>query len=308
MNSISSISSITSNNSTSSSSSSSSTAVAPIDTHPTTPNTPTAPDEIARRFGGTARLLGNTGLNRLQTAHVVVVGIGGVGSWAAECLARSGVGQLTLIDLDVIAASNVNRQIHAQDNTFGLDKVRVMAARIASYAPQCQVNIIDDWITPDNVAQLIPSTASVVLDCIDQVLAKTALTVLCQTQGIALIVCGAAGGKTDLNQLHIADLAHVSHDPLLASMRTRLRKQHGFAPAPKRPKDAVKRMGVHCVYVAQAVAKPILATQTTNESTGTEHTAPQGLNCAGYGSMMHMTASMGLRAAAWALEHINRIL
>jgi tRNA threonylcarbamoyladenosine dehydratase len=267
----------------------------------------TRTDEEVRRFGGTARLLGDTGLTRLQKTHVVVIGIGGVGSWAAECLARSGVGQLTLIDLDVIAPSNVNRQIHAQDTTFGMDKVHVMAQRINSYAPACQVNTVDDWITPDNVASLVPLDACVVLDCIDQVLAKTALAVICQARGQALIVCGAAGGKTDLSQLQIADLAHVSHDPLLASLRTRLRKQHGFAPAPERQKEGIKRMGICCVYVAQSVAKPISTpklSRLTNEAI-CELTAPQGLNCAGYGSMMHMTASMGLRAASWALEHIT---
>lgn len=251
----------------------------------------------ARRFGGTSRLWGDAGLNALQTSHAVVIGIGGVGSWAAECLARSGVGHLTLIDLDVIAESNVNRQIHAQDSTFGANKVDIMAQRIASYAPHCSITVIDEWITPENVTSLVPASAGVVLDCIDQVAAKTALTVLCKMRGQPLIVCGAAGGKTDLSKLAIADVAHVTHDPLLASLRTRLRKDHGFAQAPKKNSDKTKAMGVACVYVSQAVARPV----NGNE----EGTAPQGLNCAGYGSMMHMTASMGLRAAGWALEHLK---
>jgi tRNA threonylcarbamoyladenosine dehydratase len=249
-----------------------------------------------RRFGGTARLWGASGLSALQGSHAVVIGIGGVGSWAAECLARSGVGHITLIDLDVIAESNVNRQIHAQDSSFGADKGAVMAQRIASYAPHCAVTVIDEWITPQNVASLVPDTAGVVLDCIDQVAAKTALSVLCQTRGQALIVCGAAGGKTDLARLAVSDLAHVTHDPLLASVRSRLRKTHGFAPAPKKHSDKTKAMGVSCVYVAQAVARPVSVSQPAS--------APQGLNCAGYGSVMHMTASMGLRAAGWAIEHL----
>jgi tRNA threonylcarbamoyladenosine dehydratase len=253
--------------------------------------------DSARRFGGTARLWGAVGLTALQSSHAVVIGIGGVGSWAAECLARSGVGHITLIDLDVIAESNVNRQIHAQDATFGANKVDVMAQRIASYAPHCSITMIDDWITPDNVASLVPANAGVVLDCIDQVAAKTALTVLCKARGQSLIVCGAAGGKTDLSKLAVADIAHATHDPLLASLRTRLRKEYGFAPAPKKNSDKTKAMGVACVYVSQAVAKPI-----TNECA--VDSAPQGLNCAGYGSMMHMTASMGLRAAGWALERL----
>ena len=265
--------------------------------------------DTARRFGGTARLWGDVGLNALQTAHAVVIGIGGVGSWAAECLARSGVGHITLIDLDVIAPSNVNRQIHAQDSTFGANKCDVMAQRIAGYAPHCMVSVIDDWITPENVARLVPASAGVVLDCIDQVAAKTALTVLCRARGQALIVCGAAGGKTDLSLLATADLAHVTHDPLLASLRTRLRKQHGFAGAPKKHTDKTKVMGVPCVFVSQAVAKPLNAggnEHAVNEPTlGKPTAAPQGLSCAGYGSMMHMTASMGLRAAGWALERLK---
>jgi tRNA A37 threonylcarbamoyladenosine dehydratase len=251
---------------------------------------------VARRFGGTARLWGDQGLHTLQTSHAVVIGIGGVGSWAAECLARSGVGHITLIDMDVIAESNVNRQIHAEDATFGADKGAVMAQRIASYAPHCTVTVIDEWITPTNVATLVPADAGVVLDCIDQVQPKTALTVLCKSREQQLIVCGAAGGKTDLSKLAVADLAHVTHDPLLASLRTRLRKEHGYAPAPKKASDKTKAMGVACVFVSQAVARPVIASEAGS--------APQGLNCAGYGSMMHMTASMGLRAAGWAIERL----
>jgi tRNA threonylcarbamoyladenosine dehydratase len=249
-----------------------------------------------RRFGGTARLWGTVGLNALQASHVVVIGIGGVGSWAAECLARSGVGHITLIDMDVIAESNVNRQIHALDATFGADKGAVMAQRIASFAPHCTLTVIDEWITPSNVSTLVPASAGVVLDSIDQVAAKTALTVLCTERNQALIVCGAAGGKTDLSKLAVADIAHVTHDPLLANLRTRLRKEHGFAPAPKKSSDKTKAMGVACVYVSQAVARPVTSSNLA--------ASPQGLNCAGYGSMMHMTASMGLRAAGWALERL----
>ena len=258
--------------------------------------------DAARRFGGTARLWGTAGLTQLQQAHVVVVGIGGVGSWAAECLARSGVGQLTLIDLDVVALSNVNRQIHAQDTTLGANKVDVMAQRIASYAPQCVVNTVDDWITPENVAALVPASAQVVIDCIDQVAAKTALTVLCGQRKQSLIVCGAAGGKTDLNLLQVADLAHVTHDPLLASLRARLRKQHGFTAAPTKQGAKTKAMGVACVFVAQAVAKPVTDAREVSAS------SLQGLSCAGYGSVMHMTASMGIRAAAQALCLIQSLL
>lgn len=259
-------------------------------------------DNRLKRFNGTFRSLGSAGLTQLQSAHVAVIGLGGVGSWAAECLARSGVGRLTLIDLDVIAESNINRQIHAQDSTIGADKITVMASRIAAYAPDCQVNTVDDWITPENVAALVPVDADIVLDCIDQVLAKVALVVLCQSRQQALMVCGAAGGKTDLSLLAITDLSKVTHDPLLASLRSRLRKQHGFTAAPIKltdKKNKLKSMNVPCVYVAQAVAKPI------TEADVCVVNALHGLNCAGYGSMMHMTASMGLSAAAWAIQRIT---
>ena len=265
-----------------------------------------------RRFGGTARLWGADALSRLQLAHVVVVGIGGVGSWAAECLARSGVGTLTLIDLDVVALSNVNRQIHATDATLGANKVDVMAQRIRSYAPDCAVHTVDDWITPANVGQLIPASADYVIDCIDQVQAKTSLAVLCGARKQPLIVCGAAGGKWDLSLLHVADLAQVTHDPLLAAMRTRLRKSHGYpaAAVSAKSKTKTKAMGLRCVFVAQAVARPLLAEANTPASANTTKAteaidstsaAPQGLSCAGYGSVMHMTASMGIRAAGLVL-------
>lgn len=236
-----------------------------------------------RRFTGTHRLYGAPRFARLQAAHVVLIGMGGVGSWAAECLARTGVGRLTLIDLDVVGESNINRQIHACDATLGADKVAVMAQRIASYAPNCQVVTVDAWITPENVAQLVPAHADVVIDCIDQVRSKTALAALCGQRLQSLLVCGAAGGKTDLSQVLVTDLAQVTHDPLLASLRSDLRKNHGFAGGVLKGKP--KAMGVRCVYIAQAVARP------------SDAAVNGGLNCAGYGSVMAVTASMGLRAA-----------
>lgn len=241
-----------------------------------------------RRFTGTQRLYGAPAFTRLQAAHVVVIGIGGVGSWAAECLARTGLGQLTLIDLDVVGESNINRQIHAADATLGANKVDVMAQRIASYAPDCAVRTVDEWITPDNAAYLVPASADCVIDCIDQVRSKAALAALCAQRGQALVICGAAGGKTDLSQLAVDDLSRVTHDPLLATLRSELRKNHGF------PSGAVKgkppKMGLRCVYIAQPVARPDDAAA-----------AQGGLNCAGYGSVMAVTATLGLRAAHEAL-------
>ena len=241
-----------------------------------------------RRFTGTQRLYGAPAFAHLQAAHIVVIGIGGVGSWAAECLARTGVGQLTLIDLDVVGESNINRQIHAADATLGANKVDVMAQRIASYAPHCAVNCVDEWITPANVAALVPASADCVIDCIDQVRSKAALAALCVVRGQALVICGAAGGKTDLSQLAVADLALVTHDPLLATLRSDLRKNHGFAggAVSTKKQGKPKKLGLRCVYIAQPVARP-----------SDDAAASGGLNCAGYGSVAAVTASMGLRAA-----------
>ena len=193
-----------------------------------------------------------------------------------------------------------------------------MAQRIRSYAPDCAVHTVDDWITPANVGQLIPASADYVIDCIDQVQAKTALAVLCGARKQPLIVCGAAGGKWDLSLLAVADLAQVTHDPLLAAMRTRLRKSHGYPAAAVSAKSKTKAMGLRCVFVAQAVAKPLgnefpagieisaeaktaVSKSEFDKEASFNAAAPQGLSCAGYGSVMHMTASMGIRAAGVVL-------
>jgi tRNA threonylcarbamoyladenosine dehydratase len=241
--------------------------------------------DLERRFGGLARLYGDAGYAALQSAHAVVVGVGGVGSWAAECLARSAVGRLTLVDLDHIAESNINRQVHALTETLGAAKVRALAARIASINPACEVACIEEFITPDNAAALMPNNASVVIDCIDQVRAKAALAAWCKSQGITLITCGAAGGKTDAARIAIKDLADATQDPLLARMRVRLRKEYGFAAAGK-------KLNVAAVYSNEPMR------------IGNDFDASAGINCAGFGSAMHVTATMGLMAAGWAINTV----
>lgn len=280
--------------------------------------------DAERRFGGMARLYGKAGAARIAAAHAVVVGIGGVGSWAAECLARSGVGRLTLIDLDHVAESNVNRQVHALTPTLGQAKVLAMRDRIAQINPACVVHCVDDFVTRENAAGLIPADASALLDCIDQVHPKVALALLARQRKLPLIMAGAAGGKTDATLLRADDLAFATHDPLLARVRGLLRKQHGFpAPDPK-AKTASKRtpkMGVRVIYSAEALRRPQAEACDVSESThpaaaeneaaalhmgaaarGIEAAAPQGLSCAGYGSAMHITASMGLMAAGALLN------
>lgn len=248
-----------------------------------------APIDFARRFGGIARLYGEQALSRLAAAHVCVIGIGGVGSWAAEALARSAVGRITLIDLDHVAESNVNRQIHAQEGTFGRAKVEVMAERILAINPQCAVATIDDFITVDNVAGLLPA-CDVVLDAIDDVRAKAALIAHCRRTATTIVTTGGAGGRTDPTRIQVADLARTVGDPLASKLRARLRREYGFA------REAGKKFGVDCVFSVEPVARP--------RDPGCEPAAPQGLNCAGYGSAMTVTAGFGLVAAARVLERL----
>ena len=255
-----------------------------------------------RRFGGLDRLYGAQASLALQQAHVAVVGIGGVGSWVAEALARSGVGTLTLIDLDHVAESNINRQVHALSDTLGQSKVAAMAVRIRGIHPGCNLILIDDFLTPENVEQLLPVQIDVVIDCTDQVAAKIAMVLQARVRKQTLIVCGGAGGKTNSLALQVGDLAEVTHDALLARVRNVLRREHRFARASDSAGKARKRipkMGVRVLWVNQPTRLPEAWQQSEGEQ------ALQGLSCAGYGSTVTVTAAMGFAAAA---EAVNTIL
>ncbi|MDR2837491.1 MAG: tRNA threonylcarbamoyladenosine dehydratase, partial [Azonexus sp.] len=180
--------------------------------------------DYQRRFGGVARLYGEAGAARLRGAHVAVVGIGGVGSWCVEALARSGIGRLTLIDLDMVAESNANRQIHALDDLWGKAKVDAMRERIAAINPECEVVCVEDWITPENVGERLADDYSVVIDAIDQARAKVAMIAHCHRRGVPIIVAGAAGGQLDPTRIKLADLSETIEDPLLAKVRAQLRR------------------------------------------------------------------------------------
>ena len=193
---------------------------------------------MARRFGGVSRLYGAAGLAKLQAAHAVVVGIGGVGSWAAEALARNAVGSITLVDLDNITESNVNRQIHALDNNFGKPKVSAMAERIHAINPACMVREIEDFVTLENVANLFDFNINVVLDCTDDVQAKIALAINSKAMQIPLIMSGSAGGRLDPTRIKVADMAYVQGDKLLAKVRNQLRRDHAFPSASQTKKSA----------------------------------------------------------------------
>jgi tRNA threonylcarbamoyladenosine dehydratase len=251
-----------------------------------------AEPDLARRFAGVARLHGAAALQRFDAAHVVVVGIGGVGSWAAEALARSAVGRLTLIDLDHIAESNTNRQIHALGDTYGQAKVQAMAARILAINPACVVDAVEDFVTPENVADRVPE-ADAVIDCIDQVEAKAALLAWCVRQGIAVVSCGAGGGRVDPTRIRCADLARATGDPLLAKLRYQLRREHGF---PRESGGRVHKFGVTAVFSDEPVQPP-----RGDDAAEAGGATTQGLACSGYGSSVTVTAPLGFAAAAQVL-------
>jgi tRNA A37 threonylcarbamoyladenosine dehydratase len=218
---------------------------------------------------------------RLRQAHVVVVGIGGVGSWAAEALARSGVARLTLIDMDHIAESNINRQIHALTSTLGQAKIEAMRARIAQIHPGCQVDVVDDFVSPENWPSLLPTKPDALIDACDQLKAKLAMTLWALREKVPFVCVGAAGGKRLAHKVDVDDLSSVTHDPLLAQLRYRLRKHHGA------PRDG-KRMHVRCVFSREAVAGPAPSCALQGDGT---------LNCHGYGSLVGVTATFGMCAA-----------
>lgn len=244
--------------------------------------------DLARRFGGLDRLYGVAGADCIRAAHVAVVGVGGVGSWAAEALARSGVGALTLIDLDHVAESNINRQVHALATTLGQAKVQAMAERIALINPHCRVTGVEEFVAPDNWPELLPEGVDAVIDACDQVKAKVAMAAWARRSGAHFIAVGAAGGKRLAHRVDVDDLARVTHDPLLAQVRYQLRKVHG---APREGKS----MQVACVFSREAVAPPDPSCALEGDGS---------LNCHGYGSVVSVTATFGQCAAGWVIDQL----
>ena len=250
--------------------------------------------DLTRRFAGVGRLYGAGALQRFSSAHVCVVGIGGVGSWAAEALARSAVGRITLIDLDMVAESNVNRQIHALGDAFGKAKTSAMAERILAINPICQVSEIEDFVSLENLDLLLGQGFDYVIDAIDQVRTKAAMIDWCTKNAVPLITAGGAGGQIDPTRIAITDLAQTIQDPLLAKVRSLLRKDYGFT------RDLKKKFGVPAVYSSEPVQHPEIGASCD------DLTPSGGLGCAGYGSSVCVTAPFGLFAAGFVLNHIAR--
>jgi tRNA A37 threonylcarbamoyladenosine dehydratase len=251
-----------------------------------------------RRFSGIARLYGQQALANFQAAHICVIGVGGVGSWVVEALARSAIGKLTLIDLDNVAESNINRQIQALTHTLGQAKVSALTERIAQINPLCDVVQVEDFITPDNVADLIqPGQFDYVVDAIDQVKAKVALLAWCRAKEIPIVTIGAAGGQIDPGKITVRDLCQTEQEPLLALVKKRLRSQHGF------PRGAKNKFGIDAVFSMESIRLPDQAC-AVDEASAAPVEAITGLNCAGFGSTMVVTATFGLHAADWVLRSL----
>lgn len=256
-----------------------------------------ASDSYNQRFGGTRRLYGHSEVDILCAAHVCVIGIGGVGSWAAEALARTGIGELTLIDMDDVCVTNINRQIHAMSGTIGQSKIEVMAERIKRINPECKVNLIDDFISPENQSEYLSRGYDYVLDAIDSVKAKASLLAYCRSNKIKVITVGGAGGQKDPTQIKVADLTKTIQDPLAKKIKDTLRYRHNF------PTNPGRKFGIECVFSTEQLKYP----QSDGSVCSTKATAegPKRMDCAsGFGAAAVVTATFGFVAVARIVEKI----
>jgi tRNA A37 threonylcarbamoyladenosine dehydratase len=245
-----------------------------------------AETDPARRFGGIIRIYGEAAFARFAASHICVIGVGGVGSWAVEALARSGIGQLTLIDLDNVAESNINRQLPALGSTVGRAKVEVLKARCLDINPACQLHTIEDFIEKENVAGLISPDFDYVVDCIDNFRVKAALAAHCRRNKIRLIMLGGAGGQKDPTRIRLSDLGKTQQDRLLARVRKELRQNYAFSTNPKR------RFEIPAVWSEEAMILP-------------ESGPACDLSCAGgIGSCMTVTASFAMVAVSHVLNKL----
>jgi tRNA A37 threonylcarbamoyladenosine dehydratase len=254
--------------------------------------------DFDRRFGGIGRLYGQAALQRFRAAHVCVVGVGGVGSWIVEALARSAIGRLTLIDLDNVAESNINRQIQALTGTIGQAKIHALAERIAQINPYCRVTQVEDFVTPDNLDEMIGAhNYDYVIDAIDSAKAKTALIAYCRQHAIPLIIIGSAGGQTDPTRIEVRDLSKTEQEPLLKKVRRRLRSDYGF------PRGEKNKFNVDAVFSMEPLKFPetgeVCSVDGDDRGAGVT-----GLNCAGFGSSMVVTATFGMVAAGHLLRKL----
>lgn len=256
--------------------------------------------DLNHRFGGIARLYGQAGLGRFFKARVAVIGIGGVGSWAVEALARSGIGHLTLVDLDEICVTNVNRQLHAMDGQIGRQKADAMAERARAIHPGCEVTVIQAFFNEKTSATILEPGFDALLDAIDTTRHKSLLLAECHRRGIFAVTCGGAGGRRDPTRIRVADLAYSGKDPLLLQVRRSLRNDHGF---PKiQQQEIPPPFGIDAVFSDES---PVYAQCDGSVSGKRPEQTVQRLNCAsGLGTATHLTACFGLIAAGRVLERL----
>jgi tRNA A37 threonylcarbamoyladenosine dehydratase len=257
------------------------------------------------RFGGIARLYGVDALEKFTKAHAAVVGIGGVGSWTVEALARSGVGKITMVDLDEICVTNINRQLHAMDGNIGHQKTDAMEQRIKAINPDCEVNNLHCFYSERSAEAFFENDFDVVIDAIDRVKEKAHLLAECKKRKIPVICCGGAGGLRDPSKIEIADLTRVTNDALLAQVRTKLRSNYGF-PKGNTKKKKPKKFGVEAIFSTEQAMYPQCDGSVSTERPKDADGRDMRLNCAsGYGSITHMTATVGLFAAERALAKLT---
>lgn len=250
------------------------------------------------RFGGIIRLYGTSAFKRLQKSHVLIIGIGGVGSWAAEALARSGVGTITLMDLDDICVSNTNRQIHTTKDTIGQSKNTIMSQRLAAINPELIIHTIDDFLDRDNLEGYITHEYSMVIDSIDSIMTKTKLINFCKRQKIPIITTGSAGGKRNPQKITVSDLSKTINDPLLSKARNNLRRLYGFS------REKKHSFSIPAIYSTEQMVYPDDQGETCHSKQYIEEGT--NLDCSlGFGASTMVTASFGLTAAS---EAINRLI
>lgn len=248
------------------------------------------------RFGGIGRLYSAEALEQFRAAHVCIVGIGGVGSWVVEALARSGIGKLTLVDLDDICESNINRQIHALDGAIGDAKIEAMSKRCKAINPECVVETIHSFLTEKNAEEILTADIDYVVDAIDSSKHKVAMIVAARRLHIPILTVGGAGGRIDPTQIQIADLARSFHDPLLQRVRKLLRQQHNF------PRNKKRKFNITCVFSPEEPKYPEVCDIDEDEPRSIR------LDCeSGYGAATHLTGTFGFFAASAVLKHLAQL-
>lgn len=252
-------------------------------------------EQYQNRFGGIKRLYGSQALQKFQNSHICVIGLGGVGSWVAESLARSGVGELTLIDMDDLCVTNINRQVHALTSSVGQQKIEVMAARCKEINPDIKINCIDDFIDKQNCFDYLSNEMDYVFDAIDSIHAKVALVAHCKRNKYPLLTCGGAGGQLDPTQIQVTDLARTIQDPLAAKVRSELRRHFNFSKNPKR------KFRIDCVFSTEQLSYPDMNGEVCKVKA--ESDGNQKMDCAsGFGASTMVTASFAFIGVSFMLK------